>query len=76
MKYALSKWFDRGAGRVIRFHNSDTLLFQHHGRPDGSARYVAHVKRYVRNGIEHKSLAALLRAVETEHAAGLAPAAR
>lgn len=67
-KYALSKYFDRGAGHVVRFQNSDTLLFSHHGRADGSARYIEHVKRYARNGAEHKSLAALLRAVEAEHA--------
>lgn len=67
-KYALSKYFDTGAGHVIRFHNSDTLLFQWNGKPDGSARYVEHVKRYVRNGAEHASLATLLRSVEAEHA--------
>lgn len=68
-KYAMSKWFGTGSGHVIRFHNSDTLLFKWNGRADGSARYVEHVKRYVRNGVEHASLAALLRAVEAEHAA-------
>lgn len=67
-KYALSRYFARGAGHVIRFHNSDTLLFQWHGRADGHARYVEHVKRYTRNGQEHASLAALLRAIEAEHA--------
>ncbi len=51
------------------YRDSDVLLFNWHGRSDGVARYVAHVKRYVRNGAEHKSLAALLRAVELEHAA-------
>lgn len=65
-KYALSKWFGRGAGHVVRFHGSDTLLFSWNGRNDGCARYVSHVKRYVRNGVEYASLAALLRAVETE----------
>ena len=67
-KYAMSKWFARGAGHVIRFHNSDTLLFCWNGRPDGAARYVEHVKRYARNGAEHASLAALLRSIESEHA--------
>ena len=66
--YAMSKYFDRGAGHVIRFHNSDNLLFSWHGRNDGAARYIPHVKRYARNGVEYKSLAALLRAVAAEHA--------
>jgi hypothetical protein len=66
-KYALSKYFGGGAGHVIRFHNSDTLLFTWHGRDDGAARYVAHVNRYTRNGTEYPSLAALLRAVVAEH---------
>ncbi|WP_276519372.1 hypothetical protein [Bradyrhizobium yuanmingense] len=35
------------------------------GKPDGSARYAEH---YVRNGAEYPSLAALLRAIEAEHA--------
>lgn len=68
-KYAMSKWFAEGRGHVIRFHNSDTLLFQWHGKSDGAARYVEHVKRYTRNGSEHASLASLLRAVAAEHAA-------
>lgn len=67
-KYAMSKYFAKGAGQVRRFHNSDALLFDWHGRADGAARYVEHVKRYARNGIEHPSLAALLRSVEAEHA--------
>lgn len=66
-KYALSKWFGRGSGHAIRFHNSETLLLQWNGRPDGAARYVPHVKRYTRNGAEFPSLAALLRSVEAEH---------
>lgn len=65
-KYAMSKWFANGAGHVVRFHNSDVLLFQWNGRPAGSARYVPHVKRYVRLQTEYPSLAALLRAVEAE----------
>ena len=66
-KYALSKWFARGSGHVVRFHDSETLLFYWNGRGDGAARYVPHVKRYTRGGAEHASLAALLRAVELEH---------
>jgi hypothetical protein len=65
-KYALSKSFARGAGRVIRFHDSDVLLFYWHGRSIGAARWVEHVRCYTRQGIEHPSLAALLRAVEQE----------
>lgn len=68
-KYQMSKYFDGGAGHVVRFRGSDTLLFQWHGKADGTARYVEHVKRYTRNGVEHASLAALLRSVEAEHAA-------
>lgn len=67
-KYALSKYFGNGAAHVIRFHNSETLLFTWHGRPAGSARFIPHVKRYQRGGLEYASLAALLRAVEAEHA--------
>jgi hypothetical protein len=67
-KYSLSKWFARGSGHVIRYQNSETLLFQWNGKPDGAARFVPHVKCYARNGNEFPSLAALLRAVETEHA--------
>lgn len=66
-RYAMSKWFAKGAGHAIRFHNSDTLLISWHGRDDGAARYVAHVKRYARNGAEFGSLAALLRGIEAEH---------
>lgn len=66
-KYALSRWFGAGSGHVIRFHNSDILLLYWNGKADGSARYIPHVRRYARNGIEHKSLAALLRAVVAEH---------
>ncbi len=68
-RFQMSKWFGRGAGHARRYADSDVILFDWHGRSDGAARYVAHVKRYVRNGVEHKSLAALLRAVELEHAA-------
>ena len=67
-KYALSKYFGRGSGHAVRFHNSDTLLFQWNGKPDGSARFIEHVRRYARNGQEHASLAALLRSIEAEHA--------
>jgi hypothetical protein len=66
MKYAMSKWFARGSGHVVRFHDSDVLLFKWNGRDAGSARYVAHVKRYTRNGAEFASLAALLRSIEAE----------
>ena len=64
----LSKWFARGSGHVTRYTNSETLLFQWNGKPDGAARYVPHVKRYARNGIEYSTLAALLRGVTAEHA--------
>jgi hypothetical protein len=70
MKYALSKYFGRGAGHVLRMKNSAILLFSWHGNPDGSARYVEHVNRYSRKGQEYPSLAALLRAVESEHQEG------
>jgi hypothetical protein len=68
-RHQLSKWFGKGSGHVVRYIGSDALLFQWHGKPDGSARYVEHVQRYTRNGVEYASLAALLRAVEAEHAA-------
>lgn len=61
-KYAMSKWFANGSGHVVRFHNSDLLLFTW----NGTARYIEHVKRYVRNGKEFASLAALLRSVAAE----------
>lgn len=67
-KVALSKYFGRGPGHVLRQRNSAILLFSWNGKPDGSARYVEHVNRYARNGREYPSLAALLRAVEAEHA--------
>ena len=70
-KYQLSKYFASGHGHAVRFRNSDVLLFQWNGKPDGVARYIEHVKRYARNGREHKSLAALLRAIEAEHAPAL-----
>ena len=66
-KYELSKYFARGAGHVIRYKNCESLLFYWNGKDDGAARYVPHVRRYSRNGTEHASLAALLRAVEAEH---------
>lgn len=53
-RYALSKYFGNGAGHVVRYRDSDVLLFSWHGRADGSARYVEHVKRYARNGAECK----------------------
>lgn len=67
-RHALSKSFGNGAGHVLRQHNSAVLQFSWHGKPDGSARYVEPVNRYARNGVEYPSLAALLRAVEVEHA--------
>lgn len=66
-KYAMSKYFAAGHGHAIRFHDSSTVLIYWNGKSDGAARYVEHVKRYVRSGIEHKSLAALFRAIEAEH---------
>ena len=66
-KYQMSKWFARGSGYAVRYTNSDVILFRWNGHEDGAARFVEHVKRYVRKGIEHKSLAALLRSVESEH---------
>lgn len=65
----MSKYFARGAGHAVRFHNSETLLFTWNGRADGSARCIPHVRRYARNGVEHASLAALLRSIEDEHRA-------
>ena len=67
-RHAMSKYFGNGAGHVLRQHNSAVLLFSWRGRPDGSARYVERVNRYTRDGVEYSSLAALLRAVEDEHA--------
>lgn len=64
---ALSKWFANGAGHVYRYPGSETLLFQWNGKADGSARYIPHVNRYARNGVEFPSFAALLRSVESEH---------
>ncbi|TWB53798.1 hypothetical protein [Bradyrhizobium sacchari] len=66
--HAMSKYFGNGAGHVLRQHNSAELRFSWRGKPDGSARYVEPVNRYARNGVEYPSLAALLRAVEAEHA--------
>ncbi|WP_036017768.1 hypothetical protein [Bradyrhizobium sp. WSM1743] len=66
--HAMSKYFGNGAGHVLRQYNSAVLLFSWRGKPDGSARYVERVNRYARNGVEYPSLAALLRAVEAEHA--------
>ena len=74
-KYSLSKWFAQGSGHVVRYHNSETLLFQWNGKSDGAARYVPHVKRYARNGNEYASLAALLRAVTAEHVSAQASTA-
>ena len=65
-KYALSRYFGGGVHHVVRFHDTNTLLFSRHRKYNGSARYVPHVKRYVRNGVEYRSLAALLRAVNDE----------
>jgi hypothetical protein len=62
------KWFDGGAACVTHYENSETLLFDWNGKPDGAARYIPHVRRYSRGGVEFQSLAALLRAVEAEHA--------
>ena len=65
----LSKWFARGSGHVIRYNNSDCLLFYWNGHNDGVARAdYPTAKRYARNGVEHASLAALLRSIESEHA--------
>lgn len=72
-KLQMSKWFARGSGHVIRYRDSEILLFYWNGKEDRAARYVAHVKRYTREGREYASLAALLRAVEAEHAS-VAPA--
>lgn len=66
-RIALSKYFATGAGYAVRYADSETVLLMWNGRPDGSARYIEHVKRYARNGTEYASLAALLRGVEAEH---------
>lgn len=66
-KYAMSKYFGNGAGHVMRFHNSETLLFYWNGKADGAARAIPHLRRFARNGVEYASLAALLRAVEESH---------
>jgi hypothetical protein len=68
-KYALSKYFARGAGHVIRFHHSDVLLFQWHGKSDGTATHFTSPGQssYLRNGTSFPSFAALLRAVAKEH---------
>lgn len=68
-KYAMSRYFAKGSGHAVRHHDSDLLLFDWNGKADGTARRIPHVKRYTRNGTEYPSLAALLRAVEAEHAA-------
>lgn len=67
-RYAMSKYFANGSGHVIRIHDSETLLFKWNGKDDGHARAIPHVKRFTRNGVEYAGLAALLRAVEKEHA--------
>lgn len=61
------KWFAKGHGCASRYPNSETILFDWNGKPDGSARFTPHVKTYTRNGKEHISFAALLRAVADEH---------
>ena|ERR1035437_2827897 len=66
-KYQLSKYFGGGRGHVVRYRDSEILLFYWSGKEDGAARYVAHVKRYTRERKEFASLAALLRSVEAEH---------
>lgn len=73
-KAAMSKYFAKGSGHVVRYKNSETLLFSWNGKPDGAARIVDHVKRYARNGQEYPSLAALLRGVEAEHMLALSVA--
>lgn len=40
-KYQLSKWFARGAGHVVRYQNSETLLFSWNGKADGARVYVS-----------------------------------
>jgi len=72
-RYALSKYFANGSGHAIRLHNSELILLSWNGKADGCARAIPHVRRYVRNGVEHPSLAALLRAVEKEHMLSGAP---
>lgn len=66
-KLRSQKYFAKGAGLVIRYRNSEILLFYWHGKNDGTARAIPHVRRYSRNGAEHASLAALLRSIEAEH---------
>lgn len=62
------KYFANGAGCATKYDGSDVMLLDWNGRPDGSARYIPHVKMYARNGKEYRGMAALLRAVEAEHA--------
>ncbi|WP_164719103.1 MULTISPECIES: hypothetical protein [Bradyrhizobium] len=50
----MSKYFGSGAGHVLRQHNSAVLLFSWRGKPTDRPA--------------NPSLAALLRAVEAEHA--------
>lgn len=65
-KFATARTF-AGVGYVARVEGAQTLVFTWRGEPDGTARYVPHVRRYVRNGVEHKSLRALMKAVAAEH---------
>lgn len=66
-KYAMSRYFGNGSGHIILMHKSDCLLFYWNGKADGNAMRSNDKKEYFRNGVRHKSLAALLRAVEAEH---------
>jgi len=69
-RYALSKYFARGAGHVVRLHGAEVLLFDWHGRRDGHAYIDKDDKgraTYRRGGVVYPSFAALLRGVEQEH---------
>jgi hypothetical protein len=62
-----NKWFGKGSGLMTRYSDGDAIMFYWNGKPDGAARFIPHVGRYSRRGLEYKSLAALLRAIEAEH---------
>ncbi len=67
-RHSLSKYFGRGAGHATRYHGSDVILVRWHGRADGHATAEPDGKSYSRAGVAYKSLAALLRGIEAEHA--------
>jgi hypothetical protein len=74
MTATFAKWFGNGSGHARRYKNSDFILIDWNGHDDGYA-FVVDVEKngkiraaYRRHNVDYPSMAALFRAIVSEHA--------